>query len=86
MIIDSDDLERYAAGGWATNPAAFSQCRRERELRERLKALEKEALGLMDEINRLRNDGPGRQTPEGGRATAPEADDGGRPAKRRRKV
>ncbi len=55
-IIDSDDLAGYAEEGWATTPAAFRQSKKERELRERLSALEKEALKVMDEINGLRSE------------------------------
>lgn len=55
-IIDSDDLPKQIEEGWATTPAAFRQSKKERELRGRLAALEKEALKVMDEINSLRKD------------------------------
>ncbi len=55
-VIDSDDLLRHIDEGWATTPAAFTQSKKERELRGRLSALEKEALEVMDEINRLRKE------------------------------
>ena len=55
-IIDSDDLPKRIEEGWATTPAAFRQSKKERELRDRLSALEKEALKVMEEINSLRKD------------------------------
>lgn len=58
-IIDSGELARYIGEGWATTPAAFTQSKRERELRGRLSALEKEALEVMEEINRLRKEEAG---------------------------
>jgi len=74
-IIDSDDLAGYVEEGWATTPATFRQSKKERELRERLSALEKEALKVMDEINGLRKH----------EAETTETGDAPRPARKRRK-